>query len=142
MPIRILLADDHPLVRAELRALLMAGGDVDVVAEAVDGVSTLSAAAAVTPDIVIMDICMPGMPGVDVAERLAGTVPGIPVLVMSLLADPVVVASMIDAGVRGYVQKDDVFEHLLIAVRALVAGERYFSPALAARIGGDARPIG
>lgn len=130
MPIRILLADDHPSVREALSALLEAVEDLTVVGQAGDAASTLEQAQRVAPDVILLDVHMPGGTGMQLARQLAVAHPHVPVIALSLFRDAVIVKAMIDAGVRGYVLKDDVHEHLVQAVRAVHAAARYFSEGL------------
>lgn len=130
MPIRILLADDHPSVREALSALLEAAEGLTVVGEAGDAASTLEQAQHLSPDVILLDVHMPGGTGMQLARELAFAQPHVPVIALSLLRDAVIVKAMVESGVRGYVLKDDAHAQLVQAVRAVHAGARYFSEGL------------
>ncbi|KGQ18586.1 DNA-binding response regulator, LuxR family [Lysobacter dokdonensis DS-58] len=126
--IRILLADDHTLVRESLVSLLQAGGDVQVVAQASDGLETVTKAIATTPDIVVTDIAMPRLNGIEVVRRLREAVPQVRVLVLTMHQEDEYVLQAVRAGAAGYLVKDSAAEELLAAVRSLHAGQGYFGP--------------
>lgn len=129
-PTRVILADDHQLVRAGLRALLQSFDDVEVLAECSDGHETLAAVARFAPDILLLDITMPGLNGLDVARRIQNTRAATKVLVLSMHAGPEYVAQSLRAGVAGYMIKDSAVEELRAALDALAAGKPYLSPAI------------
>ena len=126
--IRILLADDHVLVRESLVSLLQAGGDVQVVAQATDGLETVTKAIATQPDIVITDIAMPRLNGIEVVRRLREAIPQVRVLVLTMHQEDEYVLQAVRAGAAGYLVKDSAAEELLAAVRSLHAGQGYFGP--------------
>ena len=126
--IRILLADDHTLVRESLVSLLQAGGDVQVVAQAADGLDTVTKAIATQPDIVVTDIAMPRLNGIEVVRRLREAVPQVRVLVLTMHQEDEYVLQAVRAGAAGYLVKDSAAEELLAAVRSLHAGQGYFGP--------------
>ena len=126
--IRILLADDHVLVRESLVSLLQAGGDVQVVAQATDGLETVTTAIATQPDIVITDIAMPRLNGIEVVRRLREAIPQVRVLVLTMHQEDEYVLQAVRAGAAGYLVKDSAAEELLAAVRSLHAGQGYFGP--------------
>jgi DNA-binding NarL/FixJ family response regulator len=126
--IRILLADDHTLVRESLVSLLQAGGDVQVVAQAADGLETVSKAIAAQPDIVVTDIAMPRLNGIEVVRRLREALPQVKVLVLTMHQEDEYVLQAVRAGAAGYLVKDSAAEELLAAVRSLYAGQGYFGP--------------
>ena len=126
--IRILLADDHVLVRESLVSLLQAGGDVQVVAQATDGLETVTKAIATQPDIVITDIAMPRLNGIEVVRRLREALPQVRVLVLTMHQEDEYVLQAVRAGAAGYLVKDSAAEELLASVRSLHAGQGYFGP--------------
>lgn len=126
--IRILLADDHVLVRESLVSLLQAGGDVQVVAQATDGLETVTKAIATQPDIVITDIAMPRLNGIEVVRRLREALPQVRVLVLTMHQEDEYVLQAVRAGAAGYLVKDSAAEELIAAVRCLQAGRGYFGP--------------
>ena len=129
--IRVLLADDHALVRFGIRALLEGLPDIQVVAEAGDGRETLKLVAAHHPDVVLLDITMPGLNGLEVAARIARTEPRTKVLILSTHRDGEYVSQALRAGAAGYLLKDDSGPELEAALRAVARGDRYLSPAVA-----------
>ncbi|GAB1596371.1 response regulator [Lysobacter claricitrinus] len=128
MPIRILIADDHTLVRESLVGLLQADGDVQVIAQAADGIETLEKANAVRPDIVIADLSMPGLGGIEVVRRLREALPQTRVLVLTMHQEDEYVLQAVRAGASGYLVKDSAASELLAAVRNLHAGRGHFGP--------------
>lgn len=128
MPIRILIADDHTLVRESLVGLLQADGDVQVVAQAADGLETLEKAVAVQPDIVVADLSMPRLGGIEVVRRLRDALPNTRVLVLTMHQEDEYVLQAVRAGASGYLVKDSASSELLAAVRNLHAGRGHFGP--------------
>jgi DNA-binding NarL/FixJ family response regulator len=126
--IRILIADDHTLVRESLVNLLQADGDVQVVAQAADGLETVTKAIATRPDVVVTDIAMPRLNGIEVVRRLREAVPETRVLVLTMHQEYEYVLQTVRAGASGYLVKDSAAEELLAAVRSLHAGKTYFGP--------------
>jgi DNA-binding NarL/FixJ family response regulator len=128
--VRVVLADDHRMVRGGLRVLLAASG-IDVVGEAGDGLEALAVTKQRAPSVVVMDIAMPRLNGVDATRRLLAEVPGTKVVALSMNADRRYVIAMLEAGATGYVLKDAATEELLAALEAVQRGETYLSPAIA-----------
>ncbi|WP_133499644.1 response regulator [Cognatilysobacter terrigena] len=128
MPIRILIADDHTLVRESLVGLLQADGDVQVVAQAADGIETVEKAIAVQPDIVVADLSMPRLGGIEVVRRLREALPQTRVLVLTMHQEDEYVLQAVRAGASGYLVKDSAASELLAAVRNLHAGRGHFGP--------------
>ena len=128
MNIRVLLADDHRLFREGLRSLIEEQPHMKVVAEAEDGRTALQLAQTVSPDVVVMDISMPGMNGMEAALRIMCTAPGVKVLALSMHADNRIVAEMLNAGASGYLLKDCAFEELIHAIYVVAKQGRYVSP--------------
>jgi len=126
--IRVLLADDHSLVRAGIRSLLGAMADVQVVAEASSGEEALELAAREQPDVVLMDIAMKGITGLDAAARMRERHPGVRVVILSMHSGEEYVLQALRAGAAGYLLKDSAKAELELAVRAVARGETYLSP--------------
>lgn len=125
--IRILLADDHAVVRDGLRALLERQPDMAVVAEAGDGHECVQLAEEHSPDIVMMDIAMPRMNGIEAARRILSASPATAVLILSMHQDESYVLRSLKAGAKGYLLKDSPREDVLTAIRAVAAGRSWFS---------------
>ncbi len=133
-PIRILLADDHALVRAGIRALLQNLPDVEVVAEAGDGREALRLVEQYKPDLVLMDIAMPGLNGLEAAARLKTDFPGVRLIILSMHTNEEYVWQALHSGASGYLLKDANLSELEIAVRAVMRGETHLSPAVSRRV--------
>ncbi len=131
---RLLIADDHAAFRAGLRALLETAGDVTVVGEAGTGHEAIAAVAALHPDVVLMDVNMPGLDGVEATRRIVDASPHVAVLVLTMHEDEETVFAAVRAGARGYLLKGSQRAEILRAVRAVVAGEAIFGPAVARRL--------
>lgn len=129
-----MLADDHKLVRAGIRALLQTINEVEIVAEAGDGHEALRLVAAHHPDVVLMDIMMPGLNGLDAAARIARTFPGTRVVILSMNSDEDSVLKAIRTGAVGYLVKSADPAELELAVRAVARGERFLSSAVSAHV--------
>ena len=133
-PFRVLIADDHPLFRAGMRALLEAVADMQVVGMAATGDEVLALAERCQPDVVLMDLQMPDMGGIDATRRIVDLCPSTAVLVVTMFDDDYSVFTAMRAGARGYVLKDADEEEVLRAIRAVGHGEAIFSPAIACRV--------
>ena len=127
-PIRVLIADDHTLVRESLAGMLQADGDVQVVAQAADGMETIEKAIAARPDVVVTDISMARLNGIEVVRRLHEALPQTRVLVLTMHQEDEYVLQAVRAGASGYLVKDSAASELLAAVRSLQAGRGYFGP--------------
>jgi DNA-binding NarL/FixJ family response regulator len=127
MSIRILLADDHTIVRDGLRALLERQADMSVVAEAADGRECVQLAEQHSPDVVIMDVAMPEMNGIEAARRILSANPKTSVLILSMHRDESYVLRALRAGARGYLLKDSPRDDVLTAIRTVAAGRSYLS---------------
>jgi len=131
MSIRILLADDHNLVRQGLRAMLEKQADIEIVAEAADGQSALNLAEETMPDIIIMDISMPGLNGIEATQKIINENPKIKVLALSMYEDKRFVTAMLCAGASGYILKDRAFDELVHAIHTVSMGHTYLDPVVA-----------
>ncbi len=130
--IRILIADDHALVRAGLRALLVPQPDLEVVGEAADGVTVVEQCRRLAPDVVLMDLSMPGRRGISAIKDLHDTCPGAKVLVVTMHEDETFARQALLAGASGYVLKQSLAAELLSAIRAVHQGQTHLTPKLAA----------
>lgn len=129
----IVLADDHRIVRQGLRALLAGEADFEVVGEADDGREALELVKRLNPDVLVLDLMMPGLNGLEVARQLPRQSPGVRVVVLSMYDDEGFVLEALANGVSGYVLKDSNSSDLVHAVREVAAGRRYLSPPLSDR---------
>src|SRR5918912_2390788 len=132
--IRVLIADDHPVFRDGMRGMLEAAEDMEVVGEATSGTEAVGRASELAPDVVLMDLKMPGLNGVEATRSIVQSVPGTYVLVITMFEDDSSVFAAMRAGARGYVLKDAEREEILRAIRAVSHGEAIFSPAIASRL--------
>jgi DNA-binding NarL/FixJ family response regulator len=126
--IRILLADDHAVVRQGFRMILGAQPDMEIVGEAGNGREAVELAERLKPEVVVMDVSMPELNGIEATRRLAASTPHTRVLALSMHKDSVYVREILRAGARGYLLKDSVADDLVSAVRAVASGEGYLSP--------------
>ncbi|HEU5169785.1 MAG TPA: response regulator transcription factor [Gemmatimonadales bacterium] len=133
-PIRVLVADDHGVVRAGIRHVLEREPGFEVVAEAATGAEAVSLAEAHRPDVVVLDISMPGESGLQTAARIRRTLPETRVLMLSMHDHPEYVLESVRAGAHGYLLKDTAATELRQAVRAVDGGEAFFSPPIARRL--------
>lgn len=131
---RVLIADDHPLFRDGMRALLEATAGTSVVGEAPTGEEAIRLAGELKPDLILMDLGMPGINGIDATRQIVTADPAMPVLMVTMFEDDVSVFAAMRAGARGYVLKDASKEELQRAIQAAANGEAIFSPAIAARL--------
>jgi DNA-binding NarL/FixJ family response regulator len=131
---RVLLADDHPMFRAGLRALLTSTPDMDVVGEASTGAEAITQARTLDPDIIVMDLHMPDLNGVEATRQILAIAPGTAVLVLSMFDDDDSVFAAMRAGARGYLLKDADAPEVLRAIAAAGNGEAIFGPTIAARV--------
>jgi DNA-binding NarL/FixJ family response regulator len=137
--IRLLIADDHPVVRDGLRGIFEADGEFEVVAEAANGREAVDRAAALSPDVVLMDLRMPEMDGVNAIKRLVERGVTAKVLVLTTFDTDTDVLPAVEAGATGYLLKDSPPEDLLRGVRAAARGEAVLSPSVATRLLGQVR---
>lgn len=142
-PSRVLMADDHPVVLAGLRALVEADADFQVVGEARDGRTALQLARQLLPDIVVLDISMPEMNGIELATTLLAETPQCRILVLTVHEDRAYLRQLVAAGVAGYLLKRSASEELIRALHAVVAGGMYLDPAIAGKaVGRSTRGTG
>ena len=132
--IRVLLADDHALVRAGIRSLLNAMAEVEVVAEASSGEEALELAQTSRPDVVLMDIAMKGITGLEAAARMRERVPEVRVVILSMHSGEEYVLQALRAGAAGYLLKDAATGELELALRSVMRGESWLSPAVSRQV--------
>jgi DNA-binding NarL/FixJ family response regulator len=137
--IRILLADDHAVVRQGFKMILSAHADMEIVGEAGNGREAVQLAEQLRPDIVVMDVAMPELNGIEATRRVMEAVPHSRVLALSMHKDSVYVREILRAGARGYLLKDAPAGDLVSAIRALASGEGYLSPAVSNAVLDDYR---
>jgi len=131
MSLKILLADDHMIVRRGLSILLNNEQDMEVVAQAENGQAAVELAAKLSPDIVVMDIAMPDLNGIEAARRILARNPAIHIIALSVHSEKQFVVEMFRAGASGYILKDCAFEELTQAIHAVTKNRKYLSPAIA-----------
>lgn len=132
--LRILIADDHPIFRNGLCALLASASSIEIVGEAASGDEAIALAADTQPDVVLMDLQMPGIGGVEATRQILFTSPHIRVLVVTMFEDDHSVFTAMRAGARGYIVKGASPDEMLRAIRAVGSGEAIFSPAIASKL--------
>jgi DNA-binding NarL/FixJ family response regulator len=132
--IRVILVDDQPLVRAGLRMILGPEDGFEVVAECADGAAALAAVAARRPDVVLMDVRMKGMDGVEATRRLRATPGTPPILILTTFDDDEVLSAALRAGASGFLLKDAPAEELIRAARVVAEGDAWLDPAVTARV--------
>ena len=136
-PVRILLADDHTVMRSGLRLLLERQPHLKVVGEAADGRQAVALSEAANPDVVIMDIGMPNLNGIEAARQIVTRSPHTAIAILSMHSDESYVIRALKAGARAYLLKDSAEADLLAAVRALTEGKSFFSPAISKMLAED-----
>jgi DNA-binding NarL/FixJ family response regulator len=132
--LRVLIADDHPLVRRGMRAMLGSVMDLEIVGEATTGNEAVALAADLAPDVILMDLQMPGLSGIEATRQIVAAQSEARILVVTLFQDDDSVFLALRAGARGYVLKDADEAELLAAIRAVASGSAMFSPAIATRV--------
>jgi two-component system, NarL family, response regulator NreC len=137
--IHILLADDHAVVRQGFKMILAAQPDMEIVGEAGNGREALDLAGRLQPDVIVMDVAMPELNGIEATRRIADVSPRSRVLALSMHKDSVYVREILRAGARGYLLKDSISNDLLAAVRAIARGEGYLSPGVSDAVLNDYR---
>jgi DNA-binding NarL/FixJ family response regulator len=133
-PLRVLIADDHPVFRNGMRALLNSTPDIEVAGEASTGDEVIALAASLQPDVILMDVQMPGVGGIEATRRILHTSPHIMILVVTMFEDEESVFAALRAGARGYVLKGASPTEMVRAIQAVGSGEAIFSPAIAQRL--------
>jgi DNA-binding NarL/FixJ family response regulator len=134
MTIRVVVADDHPAFRAGLRLMLDIAEDVDIVGEAEDGAGVVDVVQQERPDVVVMDLRMPGLDGIEATRRLLAVQPDLGVVVLTMFEDDESVFAAMRAGARGYLLKGAEQDEILRGIRAIAAGEAIFGPSIARRV--------
>jgi DNA-binding NarL/FixJ family response regulator len=130
-PIRVLLVDDHAMVRRGMRDFLELHDDIEIVGEAVDGGDAIEQAGALRPDIVVMDLMMPGIDGIEATARIRADLPEVEVIALTSFVEEARVLAAIEAGAAGFLLKDAEADELAAAIRAAAAGEVHLDPAIA-----------
>ena len=133
-PLHVLIVDDHPLFRSGMRALLDSDPDTVVVGEATTGDEAIAVAATLQPDVILMDLHMPGTSGIEATRRIVATSPNIRVLVVTMFEDDTSVFTALRAGARGYVLKGANPDEILQAIQLVGNGQAIFSPSVATRL--------
>ena len=133
-PIHVLIADDHSLYREGARKMLSVASEIEIVGEAASGDEAISQALALQPDVILMDLKMPGVNGIEATRRILNASPRIGVLVLTMFETDETVFAAMRAGARGYLLKDADQEEIIRAVKAVSRGEAIFSPAIAERL--------
>jgi DNA-binding NarL/FixJ family response regulator len=134
MSIRVLLADDHQIVRDGLRALIQSQIGFEVVAEAQEGREAVRLAVELAPDVVVMDIAMPDLNGIEATRQIRQRLPAVKVIALSAHADTRMASGMLGAGASGFVPKDAAFEELAVAIQTVLADKVYLSPRIAGTV--------
>ncbi|MGD2095842.1 MAG: response regulator transcription factor [Phycisphaerales bacterium] len=137
MSIRILLVEDHAIVREGLRSLLESQSDLEIVGEAEDGRTAVELVRTLLPDMVIMDITMPNLNGVEATRHIISEFPNVKIIALSIHSNRLFVTDMLGAGAAGYVLKDCLFDELVQAIQAVVDGGGYLSPKITGVVIGD-----
>lgn len=133
MPIRVLFADDHPVVRLGIRQVLAAHPEFEIVGEVADGLQVIPQVAALKPDVLVLDLVMPGLSGLEITRRLGRVAPQTRIVVLSMHANEAYVMEALRNGASAYVLKGSEAGELVQAIHAVIAGERYLSPPLSDR---------
>ena len=137
MTIKVVLADDHNILRAGLKSLLETASNIEVVGEADNGRDTVALVRQIDVDIVVMDVAMPDMNGVDATRKIAQLAPDVRILALSGHSDGVYVKGMLEAGAKGYLLKDAATTELITALNAIAKGRVYVSPSVTDTLVGD-----
>lgn len=131
MQIKVMLVDDHEVVRAGVRAILSRAPDIEIVGEAVNGKAALAAARELHPDVILMDVAMPIMDGAEATARLRVELPDIKIVVLTMRSDKACIDNMAMAGASGFVPKNCEGDELLRAIHSVMEGNAYLSPSMA-----------
>ena len=135
--IKVIIADDHMIIRDGLRSLLERQPDMEVVAEAENGRIALKYVKELSPDVVIMDIGMRELNGIDATRQITEMSPGVKVLALSMYSDKRFIKGMLKAGASGYMLKDSAFKELIVAIRVIIGDKIYISPDVASTVTED-----
>jgi len=138
MRTKIILADDHKIIRDGLRALIEKELSMEIVAEACDGRTTVQKARELMPHIIIIDISMPDLNGIEATRQIISNTPNTKIIALSMHSDRRFVMNMLEAGAAGYLLKDSAFEELTMAINTVLSGKTYLSPAIAGVVVEDA----
>ena len=133
-PVRVLVADDHPFFRDGLRVLLEVTDDTELVGEATDGEEAIALAQTLRPDVILMDLRMPGLGGIEATRKILSESPHVGILVVTMIEDDASVFAAMRAGARGYLLKGADKDEMLLAIRAVGRGEAIFGPGIARRL--------
>ena len=133
-PVRVLIVDDHPLYRDGMRGLLESVEGMEVVGEATCGEEAVERAENLKPEVILMDLKMPGMNGIEATRRILQQSPEVAILMITMFEDDDSVFAAMRAGARGYILKDSSGEKVTVAIRAVAGGEAIFSPGIAKRM--------
>lgn len=142
MAISIVLADDHEIVRSGIRMVLEEQPDMQVVAEAGDGEGAARYALGHKPQILVLDLNMPGVSGLDAIPRIQEASPATAIIVLTMQAEPAFAREALQSGAKGYVIKQSAASELVGAIRAVIAGDTYINPSLGARLAAEPAPEG
>lgn len=130
-PIRVLLVDDHAMVRRGMRGFLSLHDDLEIVGEAADGAAAIEQAAALRPDVVVMDLLMPGVDGIDATARIKAADPDVEIVAITSFVEEARIVAALEAGASGFLLKDAEADELAAAIRAAASGEVHLDPAVA-----------
>jgi DNA-binding NarL/FixJ family response regulator len=130
-PIRVLLVDDHAMVRRGMRDFLSLHDDLEIVGEAADGAAAIEQAAALRPDVVVMDLLMPGLDGIDATVRIKATNPDVEIVAITSFVEEARIVAALEAGASGFLLKDAEADELAAAIRAAASGEVHLDPVVA-----------
>lgn len=130
-PIRVLLVDDHAMVRRGMRDFLSLHGDLEVVGEAADGAGAIEGAATLRPDVVVMDLLMPGVDGIDATARIKAADPEVEIVAITSFVEEARIVAALEAGASGFLLKDAEADELAAAIRAAASGEVHLDPVVA-----------
>ena len=136
-PVKILLVDDHEIIRTGLRTLLQRERDLNVIGEASDGRMAVEMVREMTPDVIVMDLTMPHLNGIDATRQVTAIKPSVKVIGLSASGDDRMVVEMLRAGAVGHVNKTSAASELITAIRTVLKGSFYFSPDIVSRIAAD-----
>ncbi len=131
VPIRVLLVDDHAMVRRGMRDFLALHDDLEIVGEAADGATAIEQAAALRPDVVVMDLLMPGVDGIDATARIKAADPDVEIVAITSFVEEARIVAALEAGASGFLLKDAEADELAAAIRAAASGEVHLDPAVA-----------